>query len=543
MNTASNNNRRAICKHRSVSTCLLFLGMALGTTAAAADKPLQVFVLAGDENVLEQGIATGPDKPGTLEAVLAANPEYAFLRDKQGNWVSRDDVLLYDSHPIHNNTRAEAGPVPVVTKGLGGRDVAMVAGVTATLSHRLGEAIDAPVLIIRHGTKPSIWFFRGSRDLSHDYRPPSSGGGADHDGSWDVIHFNHGIHDTGYRNPQSYKDKDEEKFPIYMPIDQYEKNLRTIVARLKKTGATLIWARTTPVMDETPGWKAADIDRYNAVADKVMKENGVIINDLHGESIRQGFPNRPDVHSVGKFAPLVTETIEKAIAARKVNTKPVPRVLMWGDSITGTYWRDVQKNLDGKAYVCMVPANAGPSDFGVKNMEQWLDLNSYLLNGQEYLQLVSGVRDALNNLEQSCPQYASRGAELAGVIWFQGEKDAQSAAKGEAYESHLANLIRDLRRDWKRPELPVVVAAIANSKQAMTPTEQQVFDAQMAVGDPRKHPEFEGNVLSIDTRPMCKPPEQSPGGRDRFNGNAGSYLEIGDTMAEAILELQTKPAK
>lgn len=42
-------------------------------------------------------------------------------------------------------------------------------------------------------------------------------------------------------------------------------------------------------MDETPGWKAADIDRYNAVADNVMKENGVILNDLHSESIRQGF--------------------------------------------------------------------------------------------------------------------------------------------------------------------------------------------------------------------------------------------------------------
>jgi len=492
--------------------------------------------------VLEQGQALGPEKPGTLEAVLAANSKYAFLRDKEAKWVSRDDVLLYDTHPIHNNTRAEAGPVPIVTQGLSGGDTGMVTGVTATLSHRLGEAIDAPVLIIRHGTKHPIWFFRGSRDLSHDYLPPSSGGGADHDGSWDVIHFNHGIHDTGYRNPNSYKESNEDKFPIYVPLDQYEKNLRTIVARLKKTGATLIWARTTPVMDETPGWKAADIDRYNAVADKVMKENGVIINDLHGESIRQGFPKQPDVHSVGGFAPMVTEAIENAIAARKTNTKPLPRVLLWGDSITGTYNSQVMQNFDGKAYVCMVPANAGPSNFGVEQMDHWLDLKTYLLNGQEYLQLVSGVRDVLANLKRTCPQYADHQPELAGLIWFQGEKDA-TEARSEVYETHLANLIRDLRKDLKAPKLPVVVTAITNSKQAMNPFEQKVFDAQMAIGDPKKYREFAGNVISIDTRPLGKPPEQSPGGRDRFNGNAASYLEIGDAMAAAILSLQPRPSK
>jgi len=175
-------------------------------------------------------------------------------------------------------------------------------------------------------------------------------------------------------------------------------------------------------------------------------------------------------------------------------------------------------------------------------MEQWLDLKTYLLNGQEYLQLVSGVRAALDNLKQSCPQYADHKPELAGLVWFQGEKDA-TQPKAEAYEAHLANLIRDLRKDWKRPDLPVVVTAIANSKRAMQPFEQQVFDAQMAVGDPQKYPEFAGNVASIDTRPMCRPADQSPGGRDRYNGNAASYLEIGDAMAEAILKLQATSPK
>ena len=511
--------------------------LLLVATGYAAEKPVQVIILAGDEYVLENGVTSKPDMPGTLEKVVAANPEYAFLKGEDGEWASPEGVLLYDSHPIQNNTKAEAAAVPISLPGLGGGDKAQVMGVTASLSHRLGAAIDAPVLIIRHGTRHPIWFRRGSRNLSHDYRSPSNGGGEGHDGGWDVIHFNHGIHDTGYRNPNSYKEKDEEKFPIYMPLDRYEQNLRKIVARLKKTGATLIWARTTPVMDETPGWKAADIDRYNAVADKVMTENGVILNDLHGESIRQGFPKRPDVHSVGKFAPKVTEAIEKALAARENNTRPLPRVLMIGDSITGTYWATVQKNLDGKAYVCKNPSNAGPSDRGVQHLEEWLDLTSYLLNGQEYLQLASGVKEALKNLQHTCPQYADRGAELAGLIWFQGDADGQSEAKAAVYEKHLVHLIRDLRKDLNAPDLPVVITAMANAKQELRGSPLKVFEAQMAVGNAEKYPEFKGNVVSIDTRPMCKPADQSPGGRDRYSGNAATYLEIGDAMAEAMLGL------
>lgn len=163
--------------------------------------------------------------------------------------------------------------------------------------------------------------------------------------------------------------------------------------------------------------------------------------------------------------------------------------------------------------------------------------DNYLLNGQEYLQLVSGVRDALNDLGHACPQYADRKAELAGLIWFQGEKDGQSDAKSAVYEEHLAALIRDLRKDFKQPNLPVVVAAMADAKRDMPPNEQRVFAAQMAVGDAEKYPEFAGNVISIDTRPMCRPNGECPGGRDRYNGNAASYLEIGDAMAEAMLNL------
>jgi acyl-CoA thioesterase-1 len=92
-------------------------------------------------------------------------------------------------------------------------------------------------------------------------------------GTWDVIHFNWGLHDVKYI---------EGRFPT--PIEQYEANLRQLVERLKKTNARLIWCSTTPVPNAelSPPRKNKDVLAYNAVALDVMRERGVAINDLYG---------------------------------------------------------------------------------------------------------------------------------------------------------------------------------------------------------------------------------------------------------------------
>jgi len=58
-------------------------------------------------------------------------------------------------------------------------------------------------------------------------------------GKWDVIHFNWGIHDLKYM-----PDGKRQVEPA-----GYEANLRKLVARMKATGAKLIWATTTPIPD------------------------------------------------------------------------------------------------------------------------------------------------------------------------------------------------------------------------------------------------------------------------------------------------------
>jgi lysophospholipase L1-like esterase len=106
---------------------------------------------------------------------------------------------------------------------------------------------------------------------------------------WDVIHFNFGLHDLSYRFADG-KDKNaageyaspQNGAKPNVSVQEYGENLRKIVARLKQTGAKLIFATTTPVPDsEAEKYVQGSEAAYNEIARQVMSEEGVAINDLH----------------------------------------------------------------------------------------------------------------------------------------------------------------------------------------------------------------------------------------------------------------------
>lgn len=93
---------------------------------------------------------------------------------------------------------------------------------------------------------------------------------------WDVIHFNWGLHDMYLWN---YKEADRAPAA-------YEKRLDTLVQRLKKTGAKLIWATTTPACPEAEKKCKVIVDpateqKFLEAAARVMKKHEVQVNDLH----------------------------------------------------------------------------------------------------------------------------------------------------------------------------------------------------------------------------------------------------------------------
>ena len=100
---------------------------------------------------------------------------------------------------------------------------------------------------------------------------------------WDLIHFNFGLHDLKHVDPETGKNSKDPTHPLQADPKQYKKNLEVIVEKLKTTGAKLIYATTTPYPDEVngplrdPGMPG----KYNKVALKVMKKNGIMVNDLY----------------------------------------------------------------------------------------------------------------------------------------------------------------------------------------------------------------------------------------------------------------------
>lgn len=95
---------------------------------------------------------------------------------------------------------------------------------------------------------------------------------------WDVIHFNWGLHDLKRLKGGKY---DATGTQVRSP-KEYATNLEKLVVRLKKTGATLIWASTTPVPKSARGRLHGDSVIFNGEAAKIMKKHGIRVNDLYG---------------------------------------------------------------------------------------------------------------------------------------------------------------------------------------------------------------------------------------------------------------------
>jgi lysophospholipase L1-like esterase len=142
---------------------------------------------------------------------------------------------------------------------------------------------------------------------------------------WDVIHFNWGLHDLCYRNPESTQQGNRDKIngTIAVPLEEYKTNLEMLVQQLEQTGAALIWAGTTRVPENEAGRFVGDDVKYNAAAEEIMKRHNIAIDDLY--ALTAGFDpslcsGPGDVHfnknGSDKLAEQVAKEITKALQRR-----------------------------------------------------------------------------------------------------------------------------------------------------------------------------------------------------------------------------------
>jgi alpha-galactosidase len=115
--------------------------------------------------------------------------------------------------------------------------------------------------------------------------------------------------------------------------------------------------------------------------------------------------------------------------------------------------------------------------------------------GASYRKMLEEVRSACASAGTTFPALKDRPVEIAGFVWFQGWND-QYGAENE-YASNLQHLIRDLRRDLAKPQLPVVIAAMGqNGSKPASGAMLTIRDAQLSMND---IPEFKGSVHTFRT--------------------------------------------
>ena len=203
---------------------------------ADMSKPVKVFILLGQSNMVGMGKVSGADKPDTLENATKAENLYPFLVDDAGAWTERKDV---------RNVR-------VMASGTGAMKVfnnewMTIAGKTIGpeigIGHHVGNLLDEPVMIL----KSCI----GNRSLGWDLLPPGS----------ERFELDGKIY-AGYKDSPDSWAKDTEPTPIgWYAGMQYDGD----IANAKKVLAELDTYYPDAKGYEIAGffWWQGDKDRYN----------------------------------------------------------------------------------------------------------------------------------------------------------------------------------------------------------------------------------------------------------------------------------------
>jgi hypothetical protein len=152
--------------------------------------------------------------------------------------------------------------------------------------------------------------------------------------------------------------------------------------------------------------------------------------------------------------------------------------------------------------------------------------------GKQYDDDTANAKKVLGELAKYYP--GAKSYEVAGFFFWQGEKDGGNAGHAAKYEENLVRFIKQLRKDFDAPRAKFVLATLGEATKGSTGNGGKVLEAQLAVdGANGKYPEFKGNVATVYANPLSK----GGSGNSHYNGNAETYMDVGEAMGKAMAEL------
>ncbi len=152
--------------------------------------------------------------------------------------------------------------------------------------------------------------------------------------------------------------------------------------------------------------------------------------------------------------------------------------------------------------------------------------------GIQYEGDIARAHEVLKNLETYYP--GGTKFEVAGFLWWQGDKDRYNEGHARRYEQNLVNLIKALRKEFNAPNAPFVLATLGQTEKGASGTEGAILEGMLAVdGESGKYPEFKGNVATVYTHPLSKGSSSNA----HYGNNAQTYMNVGEAMGYAMVKL------
>ena len=161
--------------------------------------------------------------------------------------------------------------------------------------------------------------------------------------------------------------------------------------------------------------------------------------------------------------------------------------------------------------------------------------------GKYYSLMIAQIREALQQYPTEIPALKGRDYRLSGLVWYHGWNDGVDPQNAvPEYENNLKNLIDDVRRDLRSPNLPVVIGEITGPWRNAPPEWERLRKAQASVSMNQEIGKFVGFV---PTRDFVRAAEDSPNpthGHHEF-GNEETYFLVGDALGHEMVRLLKLP--
>ena len=285
-----------------------------------------------------------------------------------------------------------------------------------------------------------------------------------------------------------------------------------------------------------------------SIAEKVDGPILLIKTSWGGKSLNYNFrpPSLPDFKTTPEYAAAkakAEENLKRYEAA--VKSFPQEQVRYKADL---THYEEQMKTADEKARKKLRKPREPreprkPKPF---NMDE---------AGLNYRMMNEAIQEVLANLKDNHPEYdAKAGYKIAGLVWFQGYNDQFSPEFRDNYKTNMISFIKDIRKEYNEPNMPVVIGVLGTGV-----TAEKVAENQVSVGqrEAAKAPEFKDNVAAVESyteyshysNDVFKKgwPEHyhewDTVGSDRpyhYLGSGAFFVRLGDAFADSMAELMAK---